>query len=125
MREVEFCVPYPRSKSAYCKRYGLNSYWSGKPWPVRKKDADDMHAVVAYALQAQGITRSLFERPVRITFWHDDNMDIDNHAVVEKLIVDALKGWLLENDGKRWYRERISKFHDMDCVRVRIEEIGK
>ena len=38
---------------------------------------------------------------------------------------DALKGWMLENDGKRWYRERISKFHDMDCVRVRIEEIGK
>lgn len=125
MRVIEFEIPYPRNRAAYCKRYGLNAYFAGMHWAQRKKNADDMHSVVTYALLGQGIRKKPFENPVKITFWHNTNMDIDNHAVVEKLIVDALKGYLLVNDGKKWYRERTSRYHDADCVKVRIEELTK
>lgn len=121
---VEFCVHYPRNKSRFCKEYGLNAYYAGMHWSRRKDNADRMHAVVTAALVEAKIGRTPFGRPVRITFWHNDRMDIDNHAVVEKLIVDALKGWLLIGDDRRFYTERASKFHAEDCIRVRIEQIG-
>lgn len=121
---VEFVIPYPRNKSQYCKDYGLNAYYAGMHWSRRKQNADRMHDTVTAVLARDGISRLPFNRPVKITFWHDDRMDIDNHAVIEKLIVDALKGWLLLGDDRRFYGERVSKFHAGDGVRVRIELIG-
>lgn len=118
---VEIRIPYPRNKSQFCKAYGLNSYYAGMHWAQRKQNADRMHAAVTAVLAQEHISRMPFARPVRITFWHNDRMDVDNHAIVEKLIVDALKGWLLTNDDRRFYIERVSKFHADDCIRVRIE----
>lgn len=118
---VEFRVPYPRDKSRFCKEYGLNRYWAGVHWSVRKKNADAMHDTVAAVLSSAKIKRETFAKPVKVTFWHDDRLDIDNHAVIEKLIVDSLRGWLLENDDKRFYRKKVSCFHTEDYIRVRIE----
>ena len=64
-----------------------------------------------------------FEKPARVTFWHHDNMDIDNHAAIEKMIVDALKDRVLHNDSKKWLREKHVYFHDRECIRVLLEEI--
>lgn len=118
---VEIRIPYPRNKSQFCKAYGLNAYYAGMHWAQRKQNADRMHDTVTAVLAQEHIGRMPFARPVRITFWHNDRMDVDNHAIVEKLIVDALKGWLITNDDRRFYVERVSKFHADDCVRVRIE----
>lgn len=118
---VELKIPYPRNKSQFCKAYGLNAYYAGMHWSRRKDNADRMHDTVTAVLLRDHVSRLPFAKPVRITFWHCDRMDIDNHAVIEKLIVDALKGWLLENDDRRFYVERVSKFHADECVRVRIE----
>lgn len=118
---VEIRVPYPRNKSQFCKSYGLNAYYAGMHWSKRKENADRMHETVAAVLLRDHVSRMPFGKPVRITFWHNTKMDIDNHAIVEKLIVDALKGWLLVNDDRRFYVERVSKFHSEDYIRVRIE----
>ena len=49
-------------------------------------------------------------------------MDVDNHAAIEKMTVDALKGWLLRDDDRRHYREKHSFFHDENYMRVVISD---
>ena len=63
MRREVFTVPYPRNMSAFCKRFGLNAYWSGKHWGQRKSDAEYMHRLVWTALSDQGIPRKPFKKP--------------------------------------------------------------
>lgn len=41
---------------------------------------------------------------------------------IEKMTVDALKGWLLRNDDRRHYREKHSFFHDENYMRVVISD---
>ena len=36
------------------------------------------------------------KHPVYITFYHTDRLDIDNHAAVGKMVVDAIKGAIAE-----------------------------
>ncbi|MBM6792203.1 hypothetical protein H7U40_18310, partial [Flavonifractor plautii] len=48
MGTIRFDIPYPptkKGKSAFCRRFGLNAYYSGKHWAQRKKDADELHAL--------------------------------------------------------------------------------
>lgn len=119
---IEFTVPYPARKSAWTKRYGLNAYWAGKNHHVRAADARDLEALVRLCLRQQNVPVRLFEKPVSISFWHSTRMDIDNHAAIEKMTVDALKGWLLRNDDRRHYREKHSFFHDENYMRVVITD---
>lgn len=119
---VEFTIPYPARRSAWTKRYGLNSYWAGKHPHQRAKDARDLEALVRLCLRAQNVPMYMFEKPVSICFYHNTRMDIDNHAAIEKMTVDALKGWVLREDDRRHYRERHSFFHDEDCMRVVVSD---
>ena len=119
---IEFTVPYPVRKSAWTKRYGLNAYWSGKNHHVREADARDLEALVRLCLRQQNIPIRLFEKPVSISFWHNTGMDINNHAAVEKMIVDAIKGWVLHGDGRKYYREKHSFFHDENYMKVSVTD---
>lgn len=117
-----FKVPYPARKSAYTKRYGLNAYWAGKNHHARAADARDLEALVRLCLRQQGIPVRLFEKPVTISFRHNTRMDIDNHAAIEKMTVDALKGWLLRDDDRRHYKGKRSLFHDEDYMLVEVTD---
>ena len=59
-----------------------------------------MH-LVAVELKRQQVPERYFDRPVRVLFCWDDGLDIDNHAYMGKMIVDALKGHLLQDDDRR------------------------
>ena len=48
--------------------------------------------------------RQILHNPVYVTFIGIDRLDIDNHALMGKMTVDALKGWVLPDDGKRHFR---------------------
>ena len=108
---IEFTVPYPARKSAWTKRYGLNAYWAGKNHHVRAADARDLEALVRLCLRQQGIPVRLFEKPVSISFWHNTRMDVDNHAAIEKMTVDAIKGWLLRNFYKAAQEKMLAGVH--------------
>lgn len=82
----------------------------------------DLEAFVRLCMRQQGVPVRLFEKPVSISFWHNTRMDVDNHAAIEKMTVDALKGWLLRNDDRRHYREKHSFFHDENYMRVVISD---
>lgn len=122
---MTFTIPYPRTKSGmkqFCKQFGLNSIYAGKHWSKRHEDAEYMHNTVKAALMQQKIPRKLFDRPVKITFFWNDRLDIDNHAYLGKLIADALKGYLIQDDSRKYYSEVTHKFHDSDFIGVEVEE---
>lgn len=125
-RTQEFLIPYPKTakeRKNWNKWYGLNSIYAGKYWNERKKDSEYWHWLVVAELRRQKVPLKIFERPVKITFFWNDNLDIDNHAYMGKLIADALKGRLITDDNRRFYRSVCHDFHDGDHIRVLMEEV--
>ncbi len=119
---MTFTIPYPpgKQRTKFLRRYGLNAYYAGKHWAQRKADADEWHAVVRYELRRQQIPLLLFEQPVAITFRWNDRLDIDNHAMMGKFIVDALKGILIRDDDRRYLRRVSHEFHDGNQIVVEV-----
>lgn len=124
---IEFTVPYPptkRGKTAWCKRFGLNAYYAGKHWAQRKKDAECIHELTLLSLRKARVRRSTSPVPVAVTFFWDDGLDVDNHAVLGKMMLDACKGWLIKDDDRRYVRRVSHDFWDGGAIRVRVEEVA-
>lgn len=101
----------------------MNAYYSGKHWARRKQDAEFWHLLTRSALNRQEVRRTPFEKPVEISFLWNDRLDIDNHAVMGKMIVDALKGRLINDDSRIWLKGVCHYFHDEDYILVQIREV--
>lgn len=126
-RRVEsFVIPYPQSKpekSRWTKEYGLNAYYAGKHWAKRKSDTEFWHTLTRACMDRQGVRCVPFKRPVVITLQYNDRLDIDNHAAMGKMIVDAMKGRVIEDDNRRWLKGVCHYFHDENYIAVEIREI--
>lgn len=123
---MKFIIPYPSTKagrSKWSKEYGLNAYWSGKHWAKRKADAEYWHRLVHAELRRQGIKPRLFKNPVTITFRWNDRLDLTNHAAMSKMIEDAVKGWIIQDDSRRWVREIHHLWHEENYIEVEIKEV--
>lgn len=123
----KFIIPYPKSKAAmkqWTKEYGMNAYYAGKHWSKRKQDAEFWHLLTRSCMNNQDVRRVPFKRPVIVTFHWNDRLDIDNHAVMGKMIVDAMKGRIIEDDTRRWLKGVCHYFHDEDYIGVEIREIS-
>lgn len=123
----KFKIPYPKSKAGqkqWAKDYGMNAYYAGKHWSARKQDAEFWHRLTQIYMNASNVRRVPFKRPVVITFHWNDRLDIDNHAIMGKMIVDALKGRVIEDDSRRWVKGVCHYFHDADYIGVEIREIS-
>ena len=118
-----FEIPYPAKKAEWGKKYSMNALYAGKHWARRKQDATYWHNLVRNELIHQKICKHIFEKPVQITFFWDDRMDIDNHSYIAKMIVDGLKGYLLVDDSRKYLRGVSHKFHDKNIVLVQIDEL--
>ena len=76
---IVFEIKYPDSPAGqreWNRRYGLNAYYSGKHYAVRRKDANYWHELTVIALLQSKVEQKLFEKPVKITFYWDDNLEI-------------------------------------------------
>lgn len=119
-------IPYPESKAKqkqWSKDYGMNAYYAGKHWSVRKRDAEYWHWLVRAAMEDQNVRRVPFKKPVIVIFHWNDRLDIDNHAVMGKMIVDAMKGRVIEDDNRRWVKGVCHYFHDEDYILVEVREV--
>lgn len=114
-----FYIEYPPKISDY----GMNAIYAGKHWTKRKKDAEYWHMLTINALRQQGIHRKLFGKPVEITIFWNDRLDIDNHAYMGKMIVDALKGYLIEDDSRKYFVGIFHKFHNEKRIKVEVTEV--
>lgn len=123
--KFSFIIPYPTTKAGkteWNKRYGLNAYYSGKHWSVRKKDAEYWHYIVRSELHRQYSKLSLLRSPVVITFYYNDNLDLSNHACIAKMIEDALKGVIIEDDSRKHVKGIEHYFHGENFIKVIIKE---
>ena len=122
-----FKIEYPNTpagKKDWNKRFSDNAYYAGKHWAVRKKDADYWHNMVRACMDRQGVRKRPFEKPVEILLFWNDRLDVDNHSIMGKMIVDAMKGRLLQNDSKKWVRSVTHTFHDRgDYIWVEVREV--
>jgi hypothetical protein len=117
-------IPYPKSKAGmkeFCKRFGLNAIYAGKHWAKRREDSEYWHNTVHATLMQQRIPRKMYDRPVTIVYYWNDNLDCSNHAYIGKMIEDALKGWVIQNDSRRYVKEIVHKFHDGDCIVIEVK----
>lgn len=122
---IRFTIPYPptkKGKTAFCRRFGLNAYYSGKHWAKRKEDADELHKLTVLSMRKARVHRGLVSGPVSVVFRWDDGLDIDNHAAIGKAIVDAMKGYLLPDDSPRWFRKVSHEFWTGGSICVEITE---
>ena len=127
MKEI-IRIPYPKTaagRKAWNHDYSLNAYYSGKPTKQRSEDARYWHALTRAAMSKAQVRRRPFEKPVVITFLWNDKLDLDNHSVMGKMIVDGLKGKLINDDTRRWVKGIEHYWHDDDCIKVIIQEIEK
>lgn len=123
----KFKIPYPKSKAGqkqWSKNYGVNAYYAGKHWSIRKRDAEFWHVLSRSCMDSQDVRRVPFKRPVVIVFHWNDRLDIDNHAIMGKMIVDAMKGRVIEDDSRRWVKGVCHYFHDEDFIGVEVREIS-
>lgn len=126
MDTVKFTLPYPPTKrglAAWNKRFSLNAYWSGKHYRARAQDARDIHSLVILALRQGRVKKEPFRGPVEIVFRWDDKLDCSNHAALGKMIEDALKGWVIQDDSPRWVRRITHEFWGGKCIEVEVREL--
>ena len=123
---IRFEIQYPqgkKGKSSWNRRFGMNAYYAGKSWPERKRDAEELHMIARAAMHRAGIKPGVISSPAQVRFYWADGLDIDNHAVLGKAIVDAMKGYLLADDGPKYVRKVSHEFWEGDCIRVEVEAL--
>lgn len=102
--------------------YGMNKLYAGVHWTVRKRQADYIHSLVQTALYANKVPKKTFLRPVKVTISYNSKLDIDNHSYLSKLIIDGLKGWVIEDDKRKYLVELDQKFYKGEGILVEVEE---
>nr|DAU66743.1 MAG TPA: crossover junction endodeoxyribonuclease [Caudoviricetes sp.] len=126
MSKIVFKIPYPKSaagKRQWSREYGLNAIYAGKHWAKRQKDSQYWHYLVREQMQNYNIPKIPFNKPVRIIFYWNSRLDLDNEAYKRKLIIDALKGWIIHDDSKKYIKELVDKITNEDCIIIEIEEV--
>ena len=126
MGRIRFSIPYPptkKGKAAWNKRYSLNAYWSGKHYKARAQDAREIHSLAILAMKQARVKKAPFKGPVEILFRWDDGLDCSNHAALVKMIEDAMKGWVIQDDSPRWVRRIASEFWDGGKIEVEVREL--
>lgn len=120
---ISFTIPYPptkKGKSAFCKRFGLNAYYAGKHWSKRQEDARQLHMLTELAMKRAHVRRQMVKGTVQVQFFWNDGLDIDNHAVLGKAILDAMKGYILPDDNRRWVKKISHEFWDGAEILVEV-----
>lgn len=125
---LTFDIQYPNTKagkSAWNKQFSLNAYYAGKHWAKRKKDADFWHLLVLEAISQMKRTQKIemAQQPVLISCYFNDSLDCSNHAAMVKMIEDALKGIVIQDDSPKYVKGIFIGFHEDPCIRVKIESL--
>ena len=121
---MTFTIPYPKTKSGmaqFSKRFGLNAIYAGKHWAVRREDSQYWHSTVKACLIQQRVPQRISVKPVTISFYWNDRLDCSNHAYIAKMIEDSLKGWLIQDDSRRYVKKITNEFYDGDCITVEVK----
>ena len=104
-------------------KLGLNSLYStNKHWAARKREAEAVHEAVKFALMRQQIAREFVKTPIEIDISYNSRLDIDNHGYLAKLLIDGLKGYLIEDDSPKFVKKLTQSYWTGEGIRVKIRE---
>lgn len=95
-----------------------NRLYSQRHWSKRKALVDEVHLLTRAAIP---VDVQMYEQPVAITvtaFSRGVPIDADN--VAAKLYIDTLKGWLIQDDDRRFVREVTTRSMRDNDPRVEI-----
>lgn len=123
---VTLKINYPATKAErtrWNKLYGLNAFWAGVPYYRRAEAAKFWHALTIAAMNKA--KAKAINEPVIITFWWNDNLDLDNHAAMAKMIVDGMKGRIIQDDNKAHVRGIEHYWHDEPYIMIAVREAKK
>lgn len=117
MNELVFRVPLKITSAL-----SLNKIYSGIFWAKRKKQKDDIKALVKIALR--GKKEIKFKNPVEIEMQFNSRLDVSNHAYIFKMIEDAIKErGIIEDDTDKYVKKCVMKKQDVfDGVIVCVRE---
>jgi len=107
------------------KKISLNKIYSGVFWKTRSKEANQIHEKVRFTLMSKRIPKKFFEKPVVIQFWWNSLLDLDNHGYLTKLIIDGLKGWVIQDDKRKFVSAITHAYWLGNGVRIKISEVQK
>lgn len=103
-----------------------NDSYAGQHWSKRKAEADRVHMAVRAAIDPDQVV--MFAEPVNVTvtvFFAERALDADN--IPAKLYVDALKGWVIVDDDRRYVRS-VTTVTEVDTeaprVVIEVEAVG-
>lgn len=105
------------------KEIGSNRFYAGVHWRVRSEIVKEWHDLVYYSMLEQKIPKKLFTKPVSITIRVKSKLDIDNHCFMAKVVIDGLKGYLIEDDSKNYVQVLTIAFHDKRYIEVEVNEL--
>lgn len=125
MKEV-IRIEYPKNealKKYWNKQYGTNAYWAGKHHTQRAQDAKYWHSLVWAAMTKARCRKKPFDKPVVVTFRWNDRLDLDNHTMMGKMILDGIKQRLIHDDSRRWVKGIEHYWHQKPYIEITLQEV--
>lgn len=113
---MRFEIEYPKKIG----QFSTNAYYAGKPFPIRNRDKDFWHWLTVEGMTKAKIPRKVLDVPVEIRFSFDDRLDCSNHSVIEKMIEDGMKGWILEDDTRKFVQRIVTEFNNDGKIVVEV-----
>ena len=102
--------------------WGMNDLYSQKKRRNdRMRQAEMVHLMVRAAIRQQVRPVQQFRKPVIVTIWFNSRLDVDNHGFLSKLIIDGMKGLLIEDDDRKHVAGLEQYFHDDDPNEVFVD----
>ena len=71
------------------------------------------------------IRKQFVKGPVEVIFRWNDGLDVDNHAVMGKAFLDAMKGYILPDDNREWVRKVSHEFWENESIQVEVRPYGR
>lgn len=101
--------------------WGMNKIYTGQHWSARKAQAQEVHLLVRAAIRRQAPRARRFREPVQVVLRYNSRLDIDNHGYLAKLIIDGMKGLLIEDDDRHHVSALVQEFHSGDAREIWVE----
>lgn len=96
-------IPVLKVKKRNVTYISTNLYYSGMHWTARNKIKDAWHKLVADATKAYDIQP--YSVPVQLYFEWSNRFDLDNNAVMRKMIIDGLvQARIIIDDTKKFVK---------------------
>jgi hypothetical protein len=112
---IKFTIPLKVNSNL-----GMNKIYAGKHWTKRNADSKEIHDITRIHMKLQKVPQKLFTEPVAIHISYNSKLDLDNHGYLTKMIVDSLKGYLIEDDSRKYVQVLIQDFHSGKDVKVEV-----